>query len=240
MILNLAIDLVRSDLIHKGLPSTLPGTAPKGGGDVEATIRYLDDFAGQFEFQTVVEDDFFPFATTVIEDKEKVSRSLLETLYYKGITEKFYDDRTNDDVGTVNILKLARDLMEKRVIIARDMISILSVLIENDVGLFKMIQDRGGFKRFDMESKPNFKIIDLEVERLEKMQKMDKEIQEEKKRKEKEKKDEFEKQNRNEDELNDMTNNFEGNEGHDYSGGEEDMDMDRNVEGFGVDGPTLM
>ena len=64
MILNLAIDLVRSDLIHKGLPSTLPGTAPKGGGDVEATIRYLDDFAGQFEFQTVVEDDFFPFATT--------------------------------------------------------------------------------------------------------------------------------------------------------------------------------
>ena len=49
-----------------------------------------------------------------------------------------------------------------------------------------------------------------------------------------------EKQNRNEDELNDMTNDFEGNEGHDYSGGEEDMDMDRNVEGFGVDGPTLM
>ena len=165
LILNIAIDLVRADLDNKGLPSTLPGTAPEGGGDAQATIKFLDNFASQFEFQQVVEDNFFPFSTTIIEDKEKVSRSLLETLYYRGITEGFFHDKSSCDGGTVNILKLAKDLMGKRVIVARDMLSILSTLIENDENLFKMIEDCGGFKRFDMDCKPNYKIIDVDSDR---------------------------------------------------------------------------
>ena len=66
--------------------------------------------------------------TKVIDDRKKVSRSMCESLYYMGITEGFLQC----EKGSVNILKLALDLMEKRVVIAKEMISILSLLISNE------------------------------------------------------------------------------------------------------------
>jgi len=235
LILNIAIDLVRADLLHKGLPSTLPGSVPNGGNNVQTTLKFLDDFSSQFEFQQVVEEDSFPFTTTVIEDDEKVSRSFLERLYYRGITEGFYNDKSSGGGGTVNIMKLSKDLMEKRVIVARDMISILSTLIENDENLFKMIQERGGFKRFDMDCKPNYKIIDLEKEKQEKELKASKqnELKEQKgielKERCVEESDQIHHKSQNDHELsNDIVSN------------DEEGDMDRNVDGFGAEGPTQM
>merc|ERR550537_1802500 len=108
------------------------------------------------------------------------------------------------------------------------MLSILSTLIEKDENLFKMIEDCGGFKRFDMDCKPNYKIIDVEKEEQEKMefQRMQRELEDMKAK------------NMEDQISHSATVEFEGNEESSSSDNinitaNEEEDMDRNVDGFG-------
>ena len=113
-----------------------------------------------YEFEQVEDASFFPFMTTVIDDEKKAARTLVETLCYRGITEGL----TYFKSEKVNLLALARRLIEKREAVANDMIKILSLLIQNEPSLHRRIQECGGFKKFDLDSKPNFKVIDLDRE----------------------------------------------------------------------------
>ena len=144
LVTNIVIDLLRTDLVKE-----------------EEEIEFLNTFVQDFEFEWIEDSSFFPMTARVIDDEKKVSRSLVENLYYRGLR----DGSVIVNGKPVNILRLANMLMEKRVNVARIMVQVLQNMVSNiDPIILATIKNRGGYKKFDLDAKPNFKIIDLDNE----------------------------------------------------------------------------
>jgi hypothetical protein len=147
LLMNVAIELSRNELQLDGTKNAL------------ATIRFLDSFIADSEetsYEELDDSSLFPIAATCLHDDKKVSRSLLESLYFEGITKSFI----TLDQEAINLLKLARGIMLNRTYLATCFIEIIRRLGSESYS--KMIQDRGGFKKFDIDNKAKFQLIDLD------------------------------------------------------------------------------
>lgn len=139
MITAIALQLVRDDLIKS---------------KDDWAIQVLDDLMLKMET-----DDL---ARTILErvlNDCQGPRSFMEELYYKGIT----DGVRKSGAKTVNILKVAENLFDARISIAKEAAKLLSLQSLQNRHYYKMIKDAGGFQKLDMSSTPKMKFIDLDA-----------------------------------------------------------------------------
>ena len=139
MITGLALQLVRDDLIR---------------GKEEWAIQVLDDLM----IKMGTDDDSRTILERILHDTHG-PRSFLEQLYYKGIT----DGVRKSGSKTVNILKVAENLFDARISIAKEAAKLLSLQSLQNRHYYKMIKDAGGFQKLDMSSTPKMKFIDLDA-----------------------------------------------------------------------------
>lgn len=120
LIMNLALDLVRSEL-----------DADKSASS-SATIEYLNEFVLNLTESSIKSDLYERF-----EDDRMQARTLLETLYFRSISEGA--TVTRGDVS-VNIRRLSQQIMDKRASIAFDMQKILNELASYSRPFYKTIK----------------------------------------------------------------------------------------------------
>ena len=141
MITTLAMQLVRDDLVR-----TKDNLA----------IQVLDELA------TKMSDDDDTIA--MLEREIHGPRSYMEQLYYRGIT----DGIGKSGSKTVNILRVAENLFDTRLAIAKEASKLLSLQSLKNRHYYKMIKDYGGFTKLDMSSGvPKITLIDLDLQAVE-------------------------------------------------------------------------
>jgi hypothetical protein len=147
MITALAIGLVREDLVQTK--------------DILA-LEVMDDLI----FKAGVDNGNLTMTERIIHDTQG-PRTFLERLYYKGIT----DGAIKSGKNTINILKVAENLFDARLAIAKEASKLLSLQSLQNRHYYKMIKDSGGFQKFDMsQGVPKFKLVDLDKQDLEEAQ----------------------------------------------------------------------
>ena len=143
MITSLALQLVRDDLVRS---------------KDDCAIQILDDLMIKLE----VDDNSRSPLERVLHDTQG-PRSFMEQLYYKGII----DGVTRNNGKVVNMLKVAENLFDARMSIAKESVKLLSLQSLQNRQYYKMIKDYGGFKKLDMSSTPKMKFIDLDARAIE-------------------------------------------------------------------------
>lgn len=139
MITGIALQLVRDDL-----------------------IKSKDDWAIEVLDDLMIKMDTDDLERTVLErvlHDCQGPRSFMEQLYYKGIT----DGVRKSGSKTVNILKVAENLFDARISIAKEAAKLLSLQSLQNRHYYKMIKDAGGFQKLDLSSTPKMKFIDLDA-----------------------------------------------------------------------------
>lgn len=139
MITALALQLVRDDLYRNKDDNALSVVD-------ELMIKMEDDDGTRSVLERVLHDTQGP-------------RSFMEQLYYKGIT----DGVKKNNGKNVNILKVAENLFDARISIAKESAKLLSLQSMQNRQYYKMIKDMGGFTKLDMSSLPKMKFIDLDA-----------------------------------------------------------------------------
>ena len=139
MITSLALQLVRDDLVRS---------------KDDCAIQILDDLMIKLE----VDDNSRSALERVLHDTHG-PRSFMEQLYYRGIT----DGVTKNNGKVVNMLKVAENLFDARISIAKESAKLLSLQSLQNRQYYKMIKDYGGFQKLDMSSTPKMKFIDLDA-----------------------------------------------------------------------------
>ena len=139
MITALAIQLVKDDLRKN-----------KDEGALEVVEALM--------IKMVVDDTQRSVLEKLLHDTQG-PRSFLEQLYYRGVI----DGVTKSGTKTVNILKVAENLFDARVSIAREASKLLSLQSLQNRHYYKMIKDYGGFQRLGMSNTPKMKFIDLDA-----------------------------------------------------------------------------
>ena len=144
LITTLAMQLVRDDLVRT---------------KDHAAIKVMDDLT----IKLGTDDD----TRTMLERVQHESqgpRTFLEQLYYKGITEGVVKSGTK----TVNILRVAENLFDTRLAIAKEASKLLSLQSLQNRHYYKMIKDYGGFQKLDMSSGvPVMRFVNLDTQALE-------------------------------------------------------------------------
>jgi hypothetical protein len=120
LVMNLALDLVRAEISAD--------SSPNGA----ATMSYLNEFVANMTMESVKEDLY-----ERLEDDRVRARTLLETLYFRSISDGAVVVRGET---TVNIRKLIQQIMDKRAAIAFDMTKILSELASYSRPFYKTIK----------------------------------------------------------------------------------------------------
>ena len=141
LIINIALDLCKRELIEENREGS------------EQAVKFLDDFVANI----TANDSTDPLEK--LEEDRIAHRTLLEQLYYRGITAEVGAGNSK-----FNILTLSQMLMRKRSAVARDFRKIITILENDGRGYYKMIRDFGGFKKFDLNPKGGFEIVDLDAE----------------------------------------------------------------------------
>lgn len=139
IITALAIQLVKDDLRRN-----------KDDGALEVVEALM--------IKMVVDDTHRSVLEKLLHDTQG-PRSFLEQLYYRGVI----DGVTKNGTKTVNILKVAENLFDARVSIAREASKLLSLQSLQNRHYYKMIKDHGGFQRLGMSNTPKMKFIDLDA-----------------------------------------------------------------------------
>ena len=142
LILNIALDLVKGELAKDGSESALE------------SIKFLEEFT--FNSTKSTRSD----ALEQLDEERLFHRTLLEQLHFRGITE----GASSMINSNVNILALSQSLMSQRAAVARDLRKIIMQLQSTSRTYYKTIKDKGGFKKFDLDARPNFRVIDLDKE----------------------------------------------------------------------------
>lgn len=142
MITSLALQLVRDDLVKS---------------KDDHAMQIIDDLMIKLE----IDDSARSVLERVLHDTQG-PRSFMEQLYYRGIT----DGVTTNNGKSVNILKVAENLFDARVAIAKESAKLLSLQSLQNRQYYKMIKDYGGFQRLDMSNTPKMKFIDLDARAL--------------------------------------------------------------------------
>lgn len=151
IITALAIQLVKDDLRRS-----------KDDGALEVVealmVKMVDDDSHRSVLEKLLHDTQGP-------------RSFLEQLYYRGVI----DGVTKPGTGTkaINILKVAENLFDARVSIAREASKLLSLQSLQNRHYYKMIKDYGGFQRLGMSNTPKMKFIDLDARARDEQQESD-------------------------------------------------------------------
>ena len=118
LIINLAIDLVKGELSALNTPSSM------------AAINYLDEFIANVS----ISDKSDPYER--LEDERRAPRTLLEKLYYKSLTESMVVQGS----ATINLMKLSKQILDKKVAIAYDFSRIIRDLASYSRDYYKMIK----------------------------------------------------------------------------------------------------
>lgn len=132
LVTNLAIDLTKAELKKQGDASSL------------ASVKYLDAF---LEEHTAGLNALEPQERMLQEARGP--RSLIENLYYRGLTENVVEL----DGAQVSVLRLGQRLLERRLQTAATVINVVGDMAVFARGYYVMIKDAGGFKRFDLTEK---------------------------------------------------------------------------------------
>ena len=144
MITTLAMQLVRDDLVR-----TKDNLA----------IQVMDELA----IKMSDDDDTRAMLERVLYESQG-PRSYMEQLYYRGIT----DGIKKSGSKTVNILRVAENLFDTRLAIAKEASKLLSLQSLKNRHYYKMIKDYGGFTKLDMSSGvPKITLIDLDKQAIE-------------------------------------------------------------------------
>lgn len=144
MITTLAMQLVRDDLVR-----TKDNLA----------IEVMDELSIKMD----TDDDTRTMLERVLHESQG-PRSYLEQLYHRGIT----DGVKKSGPKTVNILKVAENLFDTRLAIAKEASKLLSLQSLQNRHYYKMIKDCGGFKKLDMSSGvPKITLVDLDLRAVE-------------------------------------------------------------------------
>ena len=120
LIINLAIDMVKAEL------------GREGSANAAASIAYLDEFIANMTVTSEKDDAYARF-----EDERKQPRTLLETLYYRSISDGAIISRGQ---ASVNVLKLAQSIMDKRSAVACDILKIVNELAATSRVYYKSIK----------------------------------------------------------------------------------------------------
>jgi CRISPR/Cas system CSM-associated protein Csm2 small subunit len=141
IITALAIQLVKDDLRRN-----------KDDGALEVVealmVKMVDDDSHRSVLEKLLHDTQGP-------------RSFLEQLYYRGVIDGV--TKTGTGAKAINILKVAENLFDARVSIAREASKLLSLQSLQNRHYYKMIKDYGGFQRLGMSNTPKMKFIDLDA-----------------------------------------------------------------------------
>ena len=142
LILNIALDLVKGELTKEGTESAVE------------SVKFLEEFTANVTKSTRSD------ALEKLDEERLFHRTLLEQLHYRGITEG-----ASSSISTkVNILALSQSLMSQRAAVAGDFRKIITQCETTSRAYYKTIRDKGGFKKFDLSARPNFRVIDLDKE----------------------------------------------------------------------------
>jgi len=145
LVTNLALDMTRADLKSTDDKNNL------------ATLVYLDEYVYEV-IKTI--DSLKPL--DVLQDA-RGPRCLIEKLYYKGLTENIIEC----DNCTVNVLKLANKVLDKRMATATCAMRIVNGMQHRTRHYYAMIKNCGGFKRFDMrDNEVEWTVVDVDEKGL--------------------------------------------------------------------------
>ena len=75
-------------------------------------------------------------------------------------------------VRTINVLKLAQNILKVRARLAQEAIAILKANNLHFRQYYRMINDLGGFAKLDLSSSPKFSILDLDSDKLKNMEEL--------------------------------------------------------------------
>ena len=123
----------------------------------KSSLEVLDNLVEKLEH----DDEARSILDRMLNDAEG-PRQFLEELYYKGVTEGVGMKRSDGTKSTVNVLKVAENIIEMRCAITKEASKLLSSQNLNHRYYYKMIKDFGGFQKFDLSRKPKFQLIDLD------------------------------------------------------------------------------
>ena len=144
MITALAMQLVRDDLVRS---------------KDHLAIEAMDNIMITVE----TDDKSLTMAERVYRESQGPSW-FMEQLYYKGIT----DNVVRGGSKTVNMLKVAENFFDARLVIAKEASKLLSLQSMQNRHYYKMIKDYGGFQKLDMSSGvPKITFIDLDLQAIE-------------------------------------------------------------------------
>jgi hypothetical protein len=143
LITELAIDILKKDL-----------------------LRFKDDLSieviDELVIKLKIDDEKRTMLERILHDSQG-PRSFIEQLYFKGITEGV----KIEDSKSVNILKLAENLLNTRLDIAKEVAKLISLQNQQNRQYYKMIKDYGGFQKLVMSTTPKMKFVDLDAQALE-------------------------------------------------------------------------
>eukprot|EP00607_Mallomonas_marina_P007730 CAMPEP_0182416828 /NCGR_PEP_ID=MMETSP1167-20130531/1199_1 /TAXON_ID=2988 /ORGANISM="Mallomonas Sp, Strain CCMP3275" /LENGTH=462 /DNA_ID=CAMNT_0024589929 /DNA_START=198 /DNA_END=1586 /DNA_ORIENTATION=+ len=149
LVTNYAIDLLRANELNFHLSAS----------EHERMVEYLDTNLKEMTEEFEAKDPAYQHM-----NQFKAPQMLMERLYHNGL-EAGVSVSTEEDVLTVNQLKLAQELFKLRIIVMKEAIRLVSNMSLQSRPYYKMIKDLGGFSRIDLSGRPKYTIIDLDEEK---------------------------------------------------------------------------
>lgn len=141
LIINLAFDLVKRELTQEGSAASLNTVKFLNEFIANCSVSDKEDAYERLEEErkgNETQNNTYTFSNVSPSPSPPAPRTLLEQMYYRGITEGVTPRK-------VNILKLAQSLMEKCCAVANDLSKIISEMAVYSRPYYKMIKVRDSF-----------------------------------------------------------------------------------------------
>jgi len=143
LVTNVAIDLAKADLGKAGDKTS------------QAALVYLCKYVDEY----VQGVDRLGSMERLIQEPHG-PRTLIEKLYFRGLTESIVE---LEGEASVSVLNIAQLVLEKRMQTAATCVQIVGDLTAFSRHYYRQIRDKGGFKKFNMANdKPEFEVVKVD------------------------------------------------------------------------------